>query len=135
MQKVPLNTDRDNVTPSFVQKVRTVTLNHMAGRIETDQATATWVGAALEDKNADPEAVQAIVHVRFGDKVVISDPSDPEGTKMAMAQGYTVLAPRTFNHEQWENVKAAGIKPAGQVTPESSSFLRLANFFVSGVGR
>ncbi len=116
-QKVPLNSDRDNVTPSYLQKIRTITLNHMADLIKPEQATATWIAAALEDPKAETEAVKAIIEARFGKKVVISDPSDPEGTKMAVAAGYTVIQPRSFNHEQWVNVKAAGVLPAGQVTP------------------
>jgi hypothetical protein len=121
-QKVPLNSDRDNVTPSYLQKVRVAVLNATAETLTPENATSTWVAAALEDKNANVEATQAIVKARFGDKVVISDPSDPEGTKMAMAQGYTVLAPRTFSHDAWQNVKAAGIKPAGQVTPSPKPY-------------
>lgn len=116
-QKVPLNMDRDNVTPAYLQKVRTAVLNEMAERMAPEEATAPWVAHALEDKMAEPEAVKAIVTARFGEKVVISDPSDPEGTKMATAAGYTVLAPRTFTREAWVNVKAAGYLPAGQVTP------------------
>lgn len=41
---------------------------------------------------------------------------------MAVAAGYTVLAPRTFSKEAWENVRAAGIKPAGQVTPSPKPY-------------
>lgn len=121
-QKVPLNSDRDNVTPSYLQKVRTITLNHMADLVKPEEAARPWVSAALEDKNVAVEAVQEIIKSRFGDKVVISDPSDPEGTKMAVAQGYTVLAPRTFSHDAWTNVKAAGVKPAGQVTPSPKPY-------------
>jgi hypothetical protein len=41
---------------------------------------------------------------------------------MAVAAGYTVLAPRTFSKEAWANVKAAGYQPAGQVTPSPKPY-------------
>jgi hypothetical protein len=121
-QKVPLNTDRDNVLPSFLQEVRTAALNHMASQLTEEQSTAHWIGSALEDKDVAVEAVKAVVAKRYGDKAVIYDPSDREGTKIAVAEGYTVIPPRAFNKEQWENVKATGIKPAGQVTPSPKPF-------------
>lgn len=116
-QKVPLNADRDNVRPAYLQELRTAVLNKMASRLDAEQSTKSWVGAALEDKNADVDAVRDIVKIRYGDKVVIYDPSDVEGTKIAVSQGYTVLAPRSFSKEAWENVRAAGVLPAGKVTP------------------
>jgi len=41
MQKVPLNSDRDNVTPSYLQKVRTAVLNEMAATLSPEAATAS----------------------------------------------------------------------------------------------
>jgi hypothetical protein len=66
----------------------------------------------------EADAVKAVVTGRFGDKAVISDPTDPEANNRAMAQGYTVVAGGSMSREAWGNVRSAGaLLPAGQVTP------------------
>ena len=73
---------------------------------------------AVESPDAKPEAIADFVKAKFGDKVVISDPSDPGANKLAAAAGYTVLPGGTFSSAAWKNVRATGLtKPAGQVTP------------------
>lgn len=123
-QKVPLNADRDNVTPAYLRAIQTVTLNHMTqgDLIKGDAAAKPWINEALESKDIKVEAVAAIIKERYGDKVVITDPSDQEGTKMATAAGYTVLPARAFSKEAWINVKASGVLPAGQVTPSPKPY-------------
>jgi hypothetical protein len=67
--------------------------------------------------------VSSVVTRRFGEKVVTFDVNDREANNRAFAKGYVVLPGRTFNKDQWNNVKAAGIvKPAGQVTPTPTPF-------------
>jgi hypothetical protein len=121
-QKVPLNADRDNVTPAYLKEIQAATLNHMSEVITGDEADRPWINEALESPQIEVEAVKHIIEERYGDKVVISDPSDPEGTKMAVQQGYTVLPPRTFSHDAWQHVKAAGVLPAGKVTPSPKPY-------------
>lgn len=124
-QKVPLNKDRDNVTPAYLREIQTVTLNWLANAdmIKGDDATKGWINDALASTDVKVEAVQAIIKERYGDKVVIFDPSDREGTDMAVAAGYTVLPPRTFTLAAWTNVKAAGVLPAGRVTPSPKVYV------------
>jgi len=123
MQKVPLNTDRDNVTPGFLQKVRTAVLNEMFEEITMEDSTDAWVRAATSDKDVRPEAVEKVMEERFGQKRVIVDPSDPEGTKIAMSQGYQVVFPGALSKGEWQNVRNSGaILPAGQVTPSPKPY-------------
>jgi len=62
--------------------------------------------------------VKAVIKGRYGDKAVIDDRTDPEGTKMAMAQGYTVVPGGAFSKEAWKHVRQSeSILPAGKVTP------------------
>lgn len=122
-QKVPLNMERDNVTPAFLRRVRTVVLNATFDRVDREEAGATWISSALEDPNVDREAVAAVVKARFGDRAVIFDPSDREGSKMAVAAGYTVIPSGAFNKQQWNAVRDAGILPAGRVTPSPTAIL------------
>lgn len=117
-QKVPLNTDRDNVPPSYLREVRAQVLNHCSDVLADDDAAESWVGNALESKEITPEALNAALDKRFGVKRVITDPSDPEANARAVAQGYAVVGSRSLSRAAWQNVKRAeAMKPAGQVTP------------------
>lgn len=122
-QKVPLNTDRDNVTPAFLRELRVAVLNATADLVRGDASADRWVGDALADSRVSPEAVRRILQERFGEKAVVADPSDREAENIAKAKGYTVIPPRAFNREQWRQIRAAdAVRPAGQVTPSPKPF-------------
>ena len=122
-QKVPLNVDRDNVTPAYLRHVRTLVVNAMANRMSGDEAAKPWVATALEDPRVADEAVHRVLTTRYGERRVIADPSDPEGTKLAVAQGYAVIQAGSFSGDAWANIKRAGAaRPAGQVTPSPKPF-------------
>lgn len=124
-QKIPLNSDRDNVRPSYLRKVRTLVLNQMHGLIEVEDANAVWTRSALGDPNVTDEAVESVVKARFGDKAVIYDPSDPEANNLAVAKGFTLVHGRNLGKDEWQNVRRAGVlQPAGQVTPSNSHLQR-----------
>lgn len=117
-QKVPLNTDRDNVPPGFLRDVRAVVLNHTAHLLTEETASAKWIDDALADETVDAEAVKQAVTARYGKQVVLKDPSDREAEKIAVTQGYSVVGGGAFSKEAWQNIKAAAaIQPAGVVTP------------------
>lgn len=118
-QKVPLNVDRDNVPPAYLRDVRTLVLNAVHERITNDEvANASWVRDALADENITPEAVKTVVTLRFGDKVVAYDPSDPEANKRAVSHGYTVIHGPQMSKAEWTNVRGAGLlTAAGRVFP------------------
>jgi hypothetical protein len=118
MQKVPLNADRDNVTPAYLREIRTLVLNEMYREVAKDDATETWVRDASESEDISKEAITHVVTQRFGEKRVIFDPSDPEGTKLAASKEYSVIAPGSLSGAEWANVKRhEAALPAGQVTP------------------
>ena len=126
--KVPLNTDRDNVRPSYLKTIRTHTLTQMSGRITADDATEPWVREALSNTNlggrCPDEVVETAMNLRFGDRRVIYDPSDPEANNIATAKGYTVITGGSLSRNEWENVRRAGAAlPAGQVTPSPKPFV------------
>jgi hypothetical protein len=117
-QKIPLNMERDNVTPSFLRRIRTLVLENCHGRLDAESASSAWVKDAMSSPDVAPEAVRDVVRLRFGDKVVSQDPSDPEANKLAVQEGYAVLHGKTFSREEWQNVRAAEtVLPAGKVTP------------------
>jgi hypothetical protein len=118
-QKVPLNTDRDNVTPSYLRDLRTLVLNHMHEYLDdADKASQAWVREAAADPKVTKEAVEKVVKERFGEKVVAYDPSDPEGSKIAAHEGFTVVPGGSLSKGEWDNIKRDKvIQPAGKVTP------------------
>lgn len=117
-QKVPLNTDRDNVTPAYLRLVRTLVMNEMFGRLTETDAKETWAREALADERVSPAAVTHSMDLLFGERRVAFDPSDPEANKRATAAGYTVVTGGSLSAGQWANVrKAEAIRPAGKVTP------------------
>lgn len=117
-QKVPLNMNRDNVTPSYLRALRVAVLNRTADLIEPEDTPQTWVKEAISDPNIEPVVVKEVVTQQFGKKVVAFDPSDLEANNRAIAEGYKVVYGRQFNSEVWDNIKRAEVvKPAGQVMP------------------
>jgi hypothetical protein len=118
MQKVPLNLQRDNVRPAYLRDLRVLVLNNLWADLTPEITTQPWVADALCDNAMEPCAVQGIITTRFGEKVVVADPSDREATNRAQAEGWTVIGGRTFSKDQWENIRRAeAIRPAGAVFP------------------
>ncbi len=123
-QKVPLNMDRDNVPPGFLREVRTLVVNYLHESLTEEDANKTWVREATSDKDCSPEATEAVMTLRFGEKRVAFDPSDPEANKLAVSEGYTVVHGSMLNKVEWANAKGAGaISPAGKVTPSPKPFV------------
>ena len=121
-QKVPLSMERDGVPPAFLRDVRAAVLDHAFDLFSQKAATGRWSQDAIE-ASENPEAVKALVRKRFGDKVVISDPSDREGTQLAASRGYTVIPGGAFTGDAWDKIREArAALPAGQVTPSPKPF-------------
>lgn len=122
-QKIPLNSDRDNVTPSYLRTVQALALNAGFDRLEEDDSREPWVTEALGSELIEAPAVNEVLKHRFGDKRVIRDPSDPEGTKIAVSKGYTVIEPRSLPADVWSTIRRTdAAKPAGQVTPSPKPY-------------
>ena len=122
-QKVPLNMDRDNVTPAYLRELRTKVLNEMHTDLPDERAAEAWVSDALGSKDIKSEAVKAVIVARHGDKAVIADPSDREAEGISVTRGFQVVHGGSYSAEQWSNIKSAGaMLPAGQVNPGPKPF-------------
>lgn len=122
-QKVPLNMDRDNVTPAYLRTIRVAVLNVTHHLIGKDDAPQTWVREACSDERVTAEAVKAAVTLRFGENAVRYDPSDPEANKRSAAEGRPVVHGGTLTAAEWENASRAGVLPAaGVVTPSPKPY-------------
>ena len=123
MQKVPVSLDRDNVPPSYLRTLRVFALNELHKNITPEDSNHTWVRDALSDERITPEAVKTVITKRFGEKVVIFDPSDQEANSLAFSKGYTVVKGNQLSHNEWSNIKRDNVmKPAGQVTPSPKPY-------------
>ena len=122
-QRVPVNWERSNVPPSYLKALRVMVINEMASVLDELEARQPWVTEAVADPRCEPEATKEVVVKRFGEKAVIADPSDPEGTKIAMSKGYTVIPGGALPKGAWTNIKASGaVLPAGKVTPSPKPY-------------
>lgn len=108
MQKVPLNVDRDNVTPAYLRDVRVAVYNHMFNQISEEDTTATWVNEAADSPDCVPEAVEAFRVRKYGEKSVAFDPTNPEANAEAAAHGFTVIPSRGLSSGQRANLYSAG---------------------------
>src|SRR5262245_30139654 len=121
-QKVPLNRDRDNVRPAFLQAVRVAVLNAAFDLLTSEEeATAGWCKLAGSDPRCSDEAIKHLVRLRFGEKVAAPDPSDIEAMKRFQSQGGTIVVGRSKG--EWSNVRRSGaVLPAGQICPTAKPY-------------
>lgn len=123
LQKVPLNTDRDNVTPGFLQTVRTVVLNNVVERLQKNEASEPWVRAATSDERCSSAAMERVLDLRFGKDRVTFDPTDHEANMTAASRGFTIITGSQLNKQEWDNVKRDNLsQPAGRVFPCKPQF-------------
>lgn len=107
-QKVPLNVDRDNVTPAYLRALRVCVFNEMHNKITEEDTTAAWVNDAADDERCTDEAAETFRVKKFGKKSVALDPTNPEANAEAVASGYLVIPPRGLTTGQRQNLRRAG---------------------------
>jgi hypothetical protein len=119
-QKIPLNLDRDNVTPAYLARVRALAVEHLASRLTEEDANSTWLRDAVERHGDElpKDSITRVLDLRFGDKRVAYDPSDVEANSRAVAAGYVVVSGSQMSGAEWSAAKrVGGIAPAGHVVP------------------
>jgi hypothetical protein len=123
-QKIPLSKDRDNVSPSYLKKLKTYILNHTSSDLSEEETKSSWVQEALE--NADTHAVKDVIDVRYGDDAVVFDVTDHEANKKAFADDKNVITGGSFNSQVWDNIRRTRddyedfAKPSGSIGKYSS---------------
>jgi hypothetical protein len=117
-QKVPLNTDRDNVPPSYLRTLRALVANAMRDRLTPEIATQAWVAEAIEDDAIESATVAKTLDERFGKRRFTYDPSDPEANNRLVSQGYTPVYAGSLSGSAWGKVKEFGASTrAGELSP------------------
>src|SRR6266566_8910 len=113
-QKVPLNIERDNVTPTYLKTLYTALLTEKVQELTEEDANAAWVTTAAENDKTDKKVVKAVFDKRFGENAVLYDQGDVGSNKEAAAAGKTVVPKGSMTPEMRKNVLAAGVKKAGE---------------------
>lgn len=118
MQKVPLNVDRDNVTPAYLKALRVAVFNEMHRFIGDDDTTTTWVEEATSSPDCIPDAMHTFRDKKYGEKSVAFDPKNPEANAEAVAAGFTLIPSRGLTPQQRENLyEAKLLKTSSQQFP------------------
>jgi hypothetical protein len=111
-QKVPLNIERDNVSPAYLKAILGAIINEKGDDISEEDAAAGWLSMAMESKNAKPEAVKKVFQKKHGVDAVFHDSNDPGASKEATAAGKQVVNPRAVPKAVRKVLMEAGIKKA-----------------------
>jgi hypothetical protein len=121
-QKVPLNMERDNVTPAYLKTVHVEVLNHTAHLLTKEDAASTWVRVGASDERVTDEAITAVLGKRFGENRVAYDPSDIGSNREAASHDATVVHGGSLSAGEWANARRAeAIVPAGKRFPTTLS--------------
>ena len=102
-QKVPLNRDRDNVTPAYRAKLLAAVLDQTVDLLTEETASKSWVKDALPQ--AAPETVRTAVTKIYGEGAVISNPFEREADKNAIDHGVNVIPGGAFDKAQWSAIR------------------------------
>lgn len=130
MQCVPLNMQRDNVTPAYLSLLRTMAVNHGHNLLDAEEAASAWVQDAAANSEIEAGAFRDVVQKQHGKKTVTFDPRDKEANLIAISKGYTVIKGRQMSKGAWDNMRRfrdEGVDiapPAGRVTPSSSALMK-----------
>lgn len=111
-QKVPLNVDRDNVTPAYLRDLRVYVFNSMADKIGEDDTEAAWVNEATSDDKATDDALTTFKELKYGINAVAEDPFNPDANAAALVDGRTVIPKHGLSSGQRDNLKRVGILPS-----------------------
>jgi hypothetical protein len=109
-QKVPLNIERDNVTPSYLRDIYTAIASEKIDEVAEEDASAPWLTIAAENTKTHKTIIKKVFEKRFGTNAVIYDQGDLGANREATAAGKSVVPKGSMTPEMRRNVLAAGVK-------------------------
>lgn len=104
-QKIPLAIDRETIKDGYVKDLYAEVLNHAYGDIEEESISSVWIRTGMKDDRVNKEAVETVIHKRYGDKVLVKNPFDSHANEEAITHGYTLIQGQQMSTEEWDNVK------------------------------
>jgi hypothetical protein len=108
-QKVPMSVDRESVKPSYLKQVFAIVLNKTIDDIDDEKSSESWIRIGSGAKQIVAGTLQKLIKMRFGDKIVVSNPRDPIANDDALAHGFRVIQGRELSAEEWDNIKEHGL--------------------------
>lgn len=108
-QKVPLNVDRDNVTPAYLRDVRVVVFNHMHHHVTAEDTEESWVDEATSDSKVTDKALADWKDKKHGKDAVAKDPFNRDANGAALADGRPLIEPHATTKGQRKNLKERGM--------------------------
>jgi hypothetical protein len=123
MQRVPLNMNRDNVTPAFRKRLRGLVLENMVERVPDEEIGSGWVREALTDKEVTPETAGRVAQKEHGEDALVATVADPESRSRALEKGHNIVPSNAYPKEVWEKIRESGaIETTGKLYPTPSPF-------------
>ena len=122
-QKVPLNTERDNVTAGFLRDLAPIVFCNAYTLLATPDFSAPWVYEAtghplMRKLSHGKDAMAAAYRARHGEDAVLHSSRDTESNRLSQAIGHVVVSLRGLAPGERENVRfLEPLLPADMVTP------------------
>tara|TARA_Y100001963_G_scaffold131913_1_gene189874 strand:+ start:7066 stop:8550 length:1485 start_codon:yes stop_codon:yes gene_type:complete len=104
-QKVPLNMERDSVTPAYSRKLCALVLNATRDLLTKEEASQAWVAEAMESDFIEAESVSRVLDQKHGKKRVMHDPTNPAASAAAAAQGYAVVYGGSWSKKAHDTIR------------------------------
>lgn len=108
-QKIPLSIDRDTVSTRYLSDIYAEVLNKMYQSITDIDSSQLWIREAMSNKRLNKEAIDSIIHKRYGEKVVIGNPFDKASIDEAISNEYKVITGNELSKKEWENIKCTEV--------------------------
>jgi hypothetical protein len=103
-QKVPMNPERDSVSPAYLRDVLAEVLNVVANGLFEDEANAKWVNVALPDERVMPTTVQTVKDTRIGNALILN-PFEPHSNEEAVRHGFGLVSTKGWDPEVVQRFK------------------------------
>lgn len=127
-QKIPLNTERNNVSPKYMHRIYVAVYNQMHESVVTeDEGASEWVTNALDDRNnrITKEAATSFVKTCFGDAAVLEDPKCKPSNTEATSKGHKVVPTGALSTGARGNLRRLGvIRKSSEVCPTDIEYLK-----------
>ena len=115
-QKIPLNTERDNVTAGYLRNLHAIVLEQMVDYITSEDAVKPWARTAVETGKLTVDTIKKVAIKRFGENAVLFDHGDVGSNKEATSKGANVVNRGAVSSEERRVFHQTGALPkAGEV--------------------
>ncbi|MEK6829387.1 MAG: ATP-binding protein [Nanoarchaeota archaeon] len=107
-QKIPMSADRDKVEQKYLKELYGMVLNNTIDEIKQESSSEMWVREATGSSSIDDKVVDQVIEKRWGDKVAIANPFDPNANDEAISRGYKVINSWEIGGDERDKIKSLG---------------------------